>query len=328
MKNKNKSSKVQKQVAQIQAQQAVAGKSRAALEKEKEKELRAKQKADEEKRKKEEAALFKPVQVQKVPFGVDPKSVLCAFFKAGNCEKGSKCKFSHDMDVGRKVEKKNLYEDSREEKMQDTMDQWDEEKLRSVVLSKHGNPRTTTDIVCKFFIEAIESQKFGWFWECPNGSACQYRHALPPGFVLKSQRKALDDAAKANTISLEEFLEVERHKLGPNLTPVTPETFAIWKKTRMDKKEAEQEALKKAKEVQNAAGKNSGMSGRDLFQYNPEWFEDEDDGDATDDWDLTKYRKQKEEEDLAEEELRITNLSLQGGSLQGNAEGSGGGQGF
>jgi len=48
------------------------------------------------------------------------------------------------------------------------------------------------------------------------------------------------------------------------LTPVTPETFAIWKKTRMDKKQAEQEVLRKAKEVQNAAGKNSGMSGRDL----------------------------------------------------------------
>ena len=32
----------------------------------------------------------------------------------------------------------------------------------------------------------------------------------------------------------------------------------------MDKKQAEQEVLRKAKEVQNAAGKNSGMSGRDL----------------------------------------------------------------
>lgn len=55
--------------------------------------------------------------MQKVPFGVDPKTVLCAFYKAGTCTKGSKCKFSHDMDVGRKVEKKNLYEDSREEKL-------------------------------------------------------------------------------------------------------------------------------------------------------------------------------------------------------------------
>ena len=52
--------------------------------------------------------------------------------------------------------------------------------------------------------------RFGWFWECPNGGEkCQYRHALLPGFVLKSQRKAAEEAAKANTISLEEFLEVE-----------------------------------------------------------------------------------------------------------------------
>lgn len=102
---------------QIQAQAALAGKSRDALAKEKEKELRAKAKLEEEKRKKEEAAMFKPVQAQKVPFGVDPKTVLCAFYKAGNCEKGGKCKFSHDLDVGRKVEKKNLYTDSREDKM-------------------------------------------------------------------------------------------------------------------------------------------------------------------------------------------------------------------
>ncbi|KAF8626935.1 hypothetical protein AX17_006435 [Amanita inopinata Kibby_2008] len=331
MKNKNRSAKVKQQVAQIQAQAAVSGKSKQALDKEREKVLRDKEKADEEKRKKEEAAMFKPVQVaQKVPFGVDPKTVLCAFFKAGQCEKGSKCKFSHDLNVGRKVEKRNLYEDGREDQADDTMENWDEEKLRNVVLSKHGNPRTTTDIVCKFFIQAIESNKFGWFWECPNGGeSCQYRHALPPGFVFKSQKKAADEAAKANAISLEEFLEVERHKLGQNLTPVTRETFAKWKKTRMDKKEAEQEVMRKAKDAQYAAGKASGMSGRDLFQYNPEWFADEDEGDEEDDWDLQKYRREKEAEDLAAEELRITNLSLadeRGGVNAGDADGSGGGR--
>jgi hypothetical protein len=114
--------------------------------------------------------------------------VLCAYYKAGHCDKGNKCKFSHDLNVGRKVEKKDLYSDTREEKMTgrslpvysegaktdsrsgavDTMDKWDEDKLRSVVSAK-GNPRTTTDIVCKYFIEAIETQKYGWFWECPNG---------------------------------------------------------------------------------------------------------------------------------------------------------------
>ena len=96
----------------------MSGKSRETVEKEKEKALRAKAKLEEEKRAKEEAALLKPVQTQKVPFGVDPKTVLCAFYKAGNCEKGTKCKFSHDVNVGRKVEKKNLYEDSREDKLQ------------------------------------------------------------------------------------------------------------------------------------------------------------------------------------------------------------------
>ena len=155
----------------------MAGKSKETLEREKERALREKAKAEDEKKAKEAAALLKPVQVQKVPFGVDPKTVLCAFYKAGTCEKGNKCKFSHDTNVGRKVEKRNLYEDDRdneqEEKMKgaldsffppfhdnvfhdvlvypDTMENWDEEKLRKVVISKAGNPRTTTD-VCIFFI--------------------------------------------------------------------------------------------------------------------------------------------------------------------------------
>lgn len=80
--------------------------------------------------KRETADLFKPVQVQKVPFGVDPKTVVCLFYKQGNCEKGRKCKFSHDLAVERKGEKKNLYQDTREgeedEKKKDDMVDWDE----------------------------------------------------------------------------------------------------------------------------------------------------------------------------------------------------------
>jgi hypothetical protein len=110
--------KVQKEVALIKKQQDSAGKSRAALEKEKEQALRKQAKLEEEKRLKEEAALTRPVQAQKVPFGVDPKTVLCAFFKAGQCEKGIKCKFSHDLDVGRKVEKRNLYGGGEDEKLE------------------------------------------------------------------------------------------------------------------------------------------------------------------------------------------------------------------
>lgn len=59
----------------------------------------------------------------------------------------------------------------------------------------------------------------------------------------------------------------QRHKLGTNLTPVTPETFAKWKKTRLSYKEAEAEASRKAKDAQHAAGKSVGMSGRDLVSF-------------------------------------------------------------
>jgi hypothetical protein len=52
--------------------------------------MKAKLKEAELRRKKEEAALFQTAIVQpKVPFGVDPKTIMCAFFKAGICEKGT-----------------------------------------------------------------------------------------------------------------------------------------------------------------------------------------------------------------------------------------------
>jgi hypothetical protein len=41
------------------------------------------------------------------------------------------------------------------------------------------------------------------------GRDCKYRHALPPGFVLKSEKKAAEEAAKKEVISLEDFLETE-----------------------------------------------------------------------------------------------------------------------
>jgi hypothetical protein len=187
MKNK-KGGAAKKQISQLQAQ-AKSNKTPEEKRKEAEKEQRAKDKLAAEKAQAEAAELFKPVQAQKVPFGVDPKTVLCEFFKKGTCEKGRKCKFSHDPEVARKGQKKDLYQDDREkereEKEKDRMEEWDEEKLRKVVLSKHGNPKTTTDKVCKFFIQAIEEGKYGWFWTCPNGGdKCMYQHKLPPGYVI------------------------------------------------------------------------------------------------------------------------------------------------
>ncbi|KAL8635187.1 MAG: hypothetical protein Q9228_007297, partial [Teloschistes exilis] len=184
MKNK-KGGTAAKKIAQLQSQ-AASAKTPEQKRKEAEKAQREKEKAASEAAKRETADLFKPVQVQKVPFGVDPKTVVCQFYKQGNCEKGKRCKFSHDLSVERRGEKRDLYQDTREkeeeEKKKDDMADWDEEKLRQVVLSKHGNPKTTTDKVCKYFIEAVENGKYGWFWQCPNGGdKCMYKHSLPPG---------------------------------------------------------------------------------------------------------------------------------------------------
>lgn len=43
------------------------------------------------------------------------------------------------------------------------MDDWDQEKLEAVVNQKHGTERNRpTDIICKFFLDAVERKQYGW----------------------------------------------------------------------------------------------------------------------------------------------------------------------
>ena len=84
------------------------------------------------------------------------------------------------------------------------------------------------------------------FWQCPNGKECKYKHALPPGYVLKSQMKVrslfvhgrvtrkacgsstlgisrlqeLLEAEAANTRPIEDLIEEERSKVDAK-TPIT-----------------------------------------------------------------------------------------------------------
>lgn len=86
--------------------------------------------------------------------------------------------------------------------------------------------------ICKFFLDAVEKSKYGWFWACPNGESCHYRHALPPGFILKRDAKKLAEETKKlrDEFTLEDLIEKERAALGSqNLTRVTLETFMMWK---------------------------------------------------------------------------------------------------
>lgn len=291
LKNK-KGAKNQKFIQQVQHQVKTGNQStrKAELLKGPEK------KKDEKKKELEEFNnIFRPVLVQKVEKGTDPKSVLCAFFKQGQCTKGDKCKFSHDLTLERKSEKRNVYVDMRDnEEGEDLMENWDEEKLKEVVEKKHGeNERKMpkTDIICKFFLDALESNKYGWFWECPNSAAkCHYRHALPPGFLLKKDKKKED---KADQISIEDLVEKERAQLGAFLTRITYETFQLWKKKKLKERQEMKSKEDDRKRAEFKAGRHIGLSGRDMFTFNPEMATD----DITEDDEAAFDLKSREDEE-------------------------------
>jgi len=248
-----------------------------------------------EKQKLEELnALFKPVQkAQVVAAGVDPKSVLCSYFKAGQCHKGNRCKFSHDLSIERKSEKRSLYADGREEKEEESMNDWDQATLEDVVKKKHGSTNNTkTEIICKFFLEAVEKALYGWFWNCPNGDKCMYRHALPPGFVLKRDQKKEDDEEK---VSLEEHIENERNSLSGELTPVTKDSFLAWKNRKIEeKKEKHAQDMNKKKDDFKTGKGLLKISGKEVFLFKPE-LADADDEEADDE--VYNYRNEEDEDD-------------------------------
>ncbi len=62
----------------------------------------------------------------------------------------------------------------------DDMDEWDQAKLEAVVAQKHGaekgNANRATDIICKFFLDAVEGKQYGW---CAPSHACRIRLCPP-----------------------------------------------------------------------------------------------------------------------------------------------------
>jgi hypothetical protein len=120
-------------------------------------------------------------------------------------------------------------------------------------------------------------------------------------FVIKTkEQRAAEKALMANsplaTLTLEDFLESERHKLTGTLTPVTEETFAKWKKDRIDKKVAEEEA----KKLKDATGRAMFEQGDWRGQDSDADSDDEDDG-----WNLETMRRETEAARARKEEERI-----------------------
>lgn len=101
------------------------------------------------------------------------------------------------------------------------------------------------------------------------------------------------DKSPLKTLTLEEFLESERHKLTGTLTPVTEESFAKWKKDRLDKKAAEDQARK----AKDATGRAMFESGNWKSTDSDEESESEDEAGGNDNegaWNLDTMRKETE----------------------------------
>ena len=154
------------------------------------------------------------------------------------CEKGKKCKYSHDLSLEeQKHASIDIYSDPRAKvgKMPDTI------------------------ITCKDFIEAVEKNLYGFNWVCPNGGEnCQYRHMLPAGYVLKRDNGAArqDSDDEEDKLTMEEQIEEERRQLTGELTPVTLESFNAWKERKAAKKQAELEAQIAAEEAKGKKDKS------------------------------------------------------------------------
>ena len=220
---------------------------------------------------------------------VDHKKTLCAYFKAGVCEKGKKCKFSHDLAL----------EDSR-----------------SIAIDLYSDPRAKvgkvpdTIITCRDFLDAVERELYGFNWVCPNGGDnCQYRHMLPQGYVLnRDKNKRDDEESSEEEMTLEEKIEAERQALpSEGLTPVTYESFMKWKADREARKQEELAQKIAAEEAKGKKDKSQMhfMSGRALFQFNPDLFEDA--ADAGEDdivFEEDEQRAAAQQDDDSEEETK------------------------
>ena len=228
LKNKNKSKKVQKHIQQLQSSSNIKKPVKV------NKEL-------------PELGLYEPVKIiQKFPVGIDPKTIFCINFRNKCCNMGLKCKFSHILNqpvIEKEVEKAPVYETTSE-----------------IIQGE-------TDIICKYFLDAVEKKEYGWFWECPTikeGLKCIYRHVLPVGYELKTGKKE-----KVEVKSIEELIESKRLLLK-STTLVTAESFKEWKQKRVSEREkllSEQDKQR----MDNIKKKVwSGMSGREMFQFNKE----------------------------------------------------------
>jgi hypothetical protein len=265
LKNKNKSKAVQKYIKGVES--TVKNKRGGAEDKGKE----FQEKAEKKKKKEEDAflnSLYKTVKTIKqadVGEGEEAKNILCEFFKAGCCEKGDNCEFSHDVNIHYNQGQIDIYTDLREIKknmgMESEINKIAEEK------EKKRSKMPQSNIVCKHFLDAVIKKVYGWKWECPNGEDCHYKHYLPKGYILATKEKTQEEMTLDEYYNLEEQIDAERERIGKSGIPVNDATFAEWKRKR--------DAFRKEKTEFEDKKKKNIQTGIQLFKTSNIVFKDD-----------------------------------------------------
>ena len=267
LKNKNKSKTVQKYIKGVEN----VARQKAGLGAE-DKSAKYHEKKEKKKQKQEEAflnSLYKQitaVKTQTVPEGVDSKTVLCENFKAGLCKLGDKCPFSHDLNIEFNQGTFDIYTDLTNIK-KNTF----ENEINKIAEEKEKKRKTApkSNIVCKYFLDAVKKKVYGWKWECPNGDSCHYKHYLPKGYIIATDKdKAQEDMTIEEFMDLEEQIDAERERIAVNGTKVTEETFREWKKKRDEWRAG-------AKEEKEKNEMKSKFTGVQLFKKQADLFKDD-----------------------------------------------------
>ncbi|CAK85390.1 unnamed protein product (macronuclear) [Paramecium tetraurelia] len=307
LKNKNKSKQVQNFCKGVAQQVKHSGVSLSKLQSEEYERKKIERQLEEEDRLMQ--SLYKTVEKVKEEESeeeVDPKSILCEYYKQGLCQKGKKCMYSHDMSLEQKTAMLDLYTDQREQMGDewDSCQNWDEKTLKDIVEAneKTYKSQIPSAKVCDYFLDALEKGKYGWRWVCPNGMTCHYKHCLPQGYVFRKK----EESKQKQEGDLEEEIDEQISQLQKGGTKITKEVFEKWKQERAEKKKLEAEKQKIEEQKKKGAkqtGGNSQMTGRALFVYDPSLFIDDDE--AEKDYERVEQIDENDEEDEQENKQQL-----------------------
>lgn len=132
---------------------------------------------------------------------------------------------------------------------------------------------------------------------------------------MKKDKKKDD---KKSEISLEDLIEKERAALGVHQTKITLETFIAWKKRKIQEKKDAATREEEKKRNDYKAGRQIGLSGREMFSFNPELAADYDMEDGDEAFDSYAIEEEEEtENNIQYRELDLNILEFEAQEVDG-----------